>query len=143
MYHDVGPKERDMMILLFVILITFNKQMQDNVKEHMPTSNEAIADLAAAYSSGNATLNNLHITGNLICDGNIKTPTINLGNNAIRDAGDRLAIKNANRYVSCCGNPALNSGEFSIGVTSDNNFRWWAMTNGRQRGRVGADAGSW
>lgn len=143
MFHDVEPKGRDALILLFVVIITFNTQIQDEVDEHMPTSNEAIADLAAAYSSGNATLTNLHITGNLTCDGNIITPIITLGENAIRNGGERLVFKNSNQYPACCGNPELNPGEFSVGVTSDNNLRWWSMSSGRQRGRVGADAGSW
>ncbi|VBB17671.1 hypothetical protein YASMINEVIRUS_134 [Yasminevirus sp. GU-2018] len=135
--YDLNSKNRDGLILLFVVLITFYAH-DGSSYEGMPTSNEAIANLASAYSSGKATLNNLHVTGTLTCDN-----VINIGSNSIRNAGDRLAFKNSKGYVNCCGNPPLNAGEFSIDVTSDSNFRWWSMSSGRRRGRVGWDSDGW
>lgn len=161
--YDIEIQNRDMLILLFVILITLQtQQTYVSRKEHMDasmSSNEAIANLASVYSSGNATLTNLEVTGSLTagslktgtltCDEDatfksIDTPTIKLGSGSIRSAGSRMAFKNSNEYVPCCANPELEQGEFSLDVTSDNIMRWWSATNnGKYRGRVEPDSSAW
>lgn len=84
--YDINTKGRDMLLLLFIILITTYTQYNSKLAyEHMGaplTAHEAIANLASVYNTGQATLTNLHITGKLTCDNditaqNITAPTVN------------------------------------------------------------------
>jgi microcystin-dependent protein len=52
-------------VLILILIIIYNN------KEHFDVDNEASANLASLYKSGNFIVTNLHITGNITADGSV------------------------------------------------------------------------
>ena len=84
----------DTTILIIIFITGCISLSSDTLFEPFETSNEAVQTVSSIYNSGNMSVSNLRVTGNLIVDGDCKGGSLTTGAFKLSGEGDNLVLRN-------------------------------------------------